>query len=1138
MSITLLPVADWAGTYNTSTQWWGGYYSPLVVYPNGRVTIVGQEIVYSYNSSTKQLTFDWQNLSGSVAKGTIIFSGSGNSKTFSGTINPRPVDGPVSFTGTQAGSPLACWTGSYDATAVPFGPAFSPFVVHPTGELTIAKNRVEYQYDITTDTLIFEPTQIGSDTISGAVTFSDTGAAPTFSGMLTTASNNQQYAYTGAHKGMPLSYWAEYYNTSTHWWGGFFSPLIIHNNDTLDIAGQRLNFDYDSLTNRLTFDWQDIKDTKAKGDIVFSSNGTLFNFSGSINPRPQDGPVSFSGQTGNIYEITMKNNRSRNVSVYAMSAAGEYTLIGSLVAGASITYSSYQGQHFLAKEGQEVFSGFYTYPGLTEWNLNTITDSDELLPSLGSKTAAPFNVINHLSTYLEIYKINEDSEIVFQTIIPAKRQYVVESNENDHWIVAQQGRVIDQFYGSTSDKHWVVDATSHPAFGIDIPADGNLTAPNIAGYNVGLGDFTVISMVQPKIGGTIISKKGTAGGAGNGGFLVVVKPDGTIKFATDDGSRFYEVNSVATDILNGECHSVAAVRQSGGLSIYLDGEPLSVTPRTNSTTPLNINNGLPLMLGGTEQQQEPHNQYSGLLMNAGFWNRALSKNEISVAQFGRVTEVANGLQGFWTLNYNLEDLSANKNRLTTNGNVAFASCFNCIWAYGQNSYVFCQMENPQNNLIDVQQVSRKRIMSVPAGSPSLIASIFDNSINFSTAKNVVLKITAPDGTVYNTETNTESLYVHMEEESLAALAVTNPVAGDYTIEITGHSNAPFTFQLQTAPSTDVVNTTLSTLGPLFPTPSAPVRHRALMARNMEFLSLGGFWSMLAAVVAVVAITAVVAVVVVASGGTALAAAGAAAATLAITGQAANMYMLSQSDNKHIANGQAQGTGGYISTTRSILLIDANVEADPATQEIYKVRKDVLYPYVNSSKYQDHQASLIGIDDTKTKVTSALQVTSATYCTASGHGRPSYLMGWYANGTDGPLQEVMNSKTTNAEASNKIIHIFGCHCGYEGAIGLGQMFVTKGTKAFFGYNEAYQLSVKTAGITKKFCQCDIEIDLQLLDGKDADTAYNRSFAKYSYWVKQFRENGNPDVAVLLENDMNRLVSPTTNEAYGDKTAKLE
>ena len=97
-----------------------------------------------------------------------------------------------------------------------------------------------------------------------------------------------------------LSYWAGAYSTETEYWGGFFSPLIIWGDGTVSVADTFLNTQWDSTTSTLTWDWQEIKDTKAKASIKFSESGNSATFSGSIHPRPQDGPVSFSGTRGSV----------------------------------------------------------------------------------------------------------------------------------------------------------------------------------------------------------------------------------------------------------------------------------------------------------------------------------------------------------------------------------------------------------------------------------------------------------------------------------------------------------------------------------------------------------------------------------------------------------------------------------------------------------------------------------------------------------------------------------------------------------------------------------------------------------------------------------------------------------------------
>ena len=93
-----------------------------------------------------------------------------------------------------------------------------------------------------------------------------------------------------------FSDWVGYYTTDTGWWGGFFSPLIVRRDGTINVAGTVINPSYDAATSTLSFDWTAIRTTQAKATIRFSKDNTgKTRFSGSINPRPQDGPVDFSG---------------------------------------------------------------------------------------------------------------------------------------------------------------------------------------------------------------------------------------------------------------------------------------------------------------------------------------------------------------------------------------------------------------------------------------------------------------------------------------------------------------------------------------------------------------------------------------------------------------------------------------------------------------------------------------------------------------------------------------------------------------------------------------------------------------------------------------------------------------------------
>jgi hypothetical protein len=213
-------------------------------------------------------------------------------------------------------------------------------------------------------------------------------------------------------------------------------------------------------------------------------------------------------------------------------------------------------------------------------------------------------------------------------------------------------------------------------YALQLNGPGALVAiPAGPALNVGTGDFTVEAWIKPAAPGTIISRKGSSGGAGNGGFLLVLRPDHTFKLATDNGSGFYEVDSQPTNIMDGQWHHVAGVRQAGQLTIYLDGQPVPAAVRNNGPTPMNIDNGLRLLLGQTDQSQEPYRQYGGLMNDAKFWaGRALSPAEVMLSMEGLLSPQERGLAGYWSFrNRTAADLTGHRLDGALQGPAAFVA---------------------------------------------------------------------------------------------------------------------------------------------------------------------------------------------------------------------------------------------------------------------------------------------------------------------------------------------------------------------------------------------------------------------------------------------------------------------------------
>lgn len=211
-------------------------------------------------------------------------------------------------------------------------------------------------------------------------------------------------------------------------------------------------------------------------------------------------------------------------------------------------------------------------------------------------------------------------------------------------------------------------------YAVRLAQGANYAAASNAAYSFGTGDFTLEAWIRSATGGTVVSRKASAGGSGNGGFLLVVRPDGTVKLATDNGFGFYEVDTVVTPVLDGQWHHLAGVRQNGALTVYVDGQPVQASVRGSLATPLNVNNSLRLRVGATDQQQEPYNQFSGALDEVRVWNVARTVQQLQESMSRGLSGTESGLVGYFTFDYFLGlDYSPVGNNLAPAGNVQYTT---------------------------------------------------------------------------------------------------------------------------------------------------------------------------------------------------------------------------------------------------------------------------------------------------------------------------------------------------------------------------------------------------------------------------------------------------------------------------------
>lgn len=208
-------------------------------------------------------------------------------------------------------------------------------------------------------------------------------------------------------------------------------------------------------------------------------------------------------------------------------------------------------------------------------------------------------------------------------------------------------------------------------------ADGTFTAPAIGAYQLGTGDFTVQAWLRTAAqsgSGTIISRKDTGGGQGNGGFLLVLRPDGSVKLATDNGFGYSQGTTGPTGASDGRWHHVAGVRQGATISIYVDGLAVVTTVSGNAAPPLDIGNGLPLSLGTVQQAQEPYRQFTGDLAAVTFWNIARDAATIQSDMHSVLAGTEPGLIGLWPFSFrNGIDLSPSSNTAVAAGPVSYVT---------------------------------------------------------------------------------------------------------------------------------------------------------------------------------------------------------------------------------------------------------------------------------------------------------------------------------------------------------------------------------------------------------------------------------------------------------------------------------
>jgi len=209
----------------------------------------------------------------------------------------------------------------------------------------------------------------------------------------------------------------------------------------------------------------------------------------------------------------------------------------------------------------------------------------------------------------------------------------------------------------------------------------------------------------------------------------------------------------------------------------------------------------------------------------------------------------------------------------------------------------------------------------------------------------------------------------------------------------------------------------------------------------------------------------------------------------------------------------------------ILGVDAHY--DTFTRGGWSYRERHVYPYLKNKGLCVRLVS--GEAAVPETVWREMANPDVRYLTGVGHG----LVDRY-KGHDGQNLFRVGAYADH-EPRGKIVHLAAC----ETALRLGPDFVLKGCLAFFGYEGSfyYPAQDEPPEVLDRFFACDSEIDLAFADGLTAEEVHVRVHDKYAREIERLREEGRHSAAALLQDNRDRLRTPSTGRWWGDPAARL-
>jgi hypothetical protein len=654
-----------------------------------------------------------------------------------------------------------------------------------------------------------------------------------------------------------------------------------------------------------------------------------------------------------------------------------------------------------------------------------------------------------------------------------------------------------------------------PDYAAQIGPAGRITCPNNAAYNVGTGDFTVMLLVKMTGSGCLVNRQSGLSGTG---WSLTVTANGVIAFTTGSGQGFYQAYTGATNVADGYWHHVAVVRQSGQIVICLDLQQAQAGIAGGATTPVNVSNTLPLLIGNDATGESAVN---GLVEDVTVWNAALTAAQLIPSAYNQLTGREPGLVGFWAMDNNCNDGSPTGNN-GVGTSVSFVPIFCCCCVYGKNNYAFACTSNAGGAVgspsgSPAPLATRVQPIKIKSNTPGFMVGLVTDTGNIACPPGAVMTITDPSGRVYNAAQNDAGAYVGMSGGSVYAAAFAAPLAGTWLLTVTAPNDTRFHAYAQTVPVLNIPASIAGALAPVYGSRAARLEARS----DTDWFG----W------VAAAAITVGIAVLTIATAPATVPAMLAVVVAVAVA-DTAIIIAAAQSLPSDPTAAQVVDAGANCAqlSPDALKVVFADANSDPATQLLYPIRREMYGWATSGTSFK--RSRLNGATDTRVakafinpNVVAALQEAGVRYVSCSAHGQYSYLVGCDS-------KDVLRVGSYQPGlVAGKIFHFLACKSGKT----LGADLVAKGATAFFGYTDSYAVFT---GETDAFVSCDTKIDYQLLQGATAGAALLATQAAFQAQITAFENAGNHVAAVAMQDNLALLVGPTaTGSIYGDPSATI-